>query len=457
MSSIAKNKTLNILGLGTSGVAAAELALSKGFFVNAIDQSNSDQFQEFMQNIRGNKQIEFFPEYSADILPDADETIISPGIKPHSLLGQAALNSNTNIISELEFASQFLTLPYCAITGTNGKTTTTEMTGQITKNAGLRTLLAGNIGLPASKAVMLQDYYDIIIFEVSSFQLEYIKNFKPLSAVILNIQSDHIDWHGSFLAYKNAKFKIFTNSSSSTNIINYNLFNDYCTLNSNLNCNPITFSNENSNADITFNVDNMQIQSKLLYESLSLIKDSWQKHNIENLLAAIALSSFFVKERKKLNESVCKVINNFTSAPHRQEIITTYNNILFVNDSKSTNPAALISAVLAFSKKDHDICLIAGGLDKKMDFSSIINIKNKIKFVFLVGDSKKALVSLWNYDIHCILCNTFEEAVLKAAGHATKGDIVLLSPACASMDMFKNYKERGETFRSIVLNNIMKK
>ena len=448
-------KRINILGLGVSGVATAELAISKGLYVNAIDQGSSDLCKKFMKKMLGNEQITFFTDYIENYLPEADEIIISPGIKPHSYLGQLALNSNIEIVGELEFALRYLEIPYVAITGTNGKTTTTEMTGSISKYSGLRTLLAGNIGLAASEAVLLQFDYDIVIFEVSSFQLEFIKDFKPLAAVILNIDSDHIDWHGSFDAYQQAKFKMFSNSNSaSMRIINYDLLSLYSELNTDDNVKAITFSLENINADVFYNSSTDLIQASFMNKDLKLKGDVWAKHNIENLLAAIALSSSFINEPEKLNCAVSKLISNFSPAPHRQEIIASKNDVLYVNDSKATNPAALIAAVQAFSKRDKDICLIAGGLDKNMDFSNIIKLKNKIKAVFLIGDSKKALVSLWNYDIHCILCNSFEESVLQAASHAKQDEIVLLSPACASMDMFENYKERGDVFRSIVLNDL---
>ena len=449
------NKRINVLGLGVSGIAAAELAISKGLYVNAIDQGSSDLCKNFMKKMSGNKQITFFIDYTEKSLPDADEIIISPGIRPDSILGQLAINSNIDIISELEFAVRYLDIPYVAITGTNGKTTTTEMTGFISKNSGLRTLLAGNIGLAASEAVLLQSDYDFIIFEVSSFQLEFIKNFSPLAAAILNIDSDHIDWHGTFEAYQQAKFKIFSNSNSSLiRIINYELLSTYAELNIGGKFKPITFSLNNSNADVFYNLSTRLIQSSFLEKELKLKCDVWAKHNIENLLAAIALTSSFINDPKELRSAVSKLIANFCPAPHRQEIIARKNDVLYINDSKATNPAALIAAVQAFSKRDRDICLIAGGLDKNMDFSDIIKLKNKIKAVFLIGDSKKALVSLWNYDIHCILCNSFEESVLQAASHAKQDEIVLLSPACASMDMFENYKERGDVFRSIVLNDL---
>ena len=450
-----KIKRINILGLGVSGIAVAELAISKGLYVNAIDQGSSDLCKKFMKKMFGNEQITFFTDYIEHSLPEADEVIISPGIKPHSTLGQLAINSNMDVISELEFAVRYLDIPYVAITGTNGKTTTTEMTGSISEYSGLRTLLAGNIGLAASKAVFLQSDYDIIIFEVSSFQLEFIKNFKPLAASILNLESDHIDWHGSFEAYQQAKFKIFSNSNlSSIRIINYDLLSTYSKLNTSGDLKAITFSLSNSNADVCYNSSLQLIQSKFLGKELKMKGDAWAKHNIENLLAALALASTFINEPKALRSAVAKMISNFTPAAHRQEIIAYKNDVLFINDSKATNPAALIAAVQAFSKRDKDICLIAGGLDKNMDFSNIIKLKNKIKTVFLIGDSKKALVSLWNYDIHCILCNSFEESVLQAASHAKQDEIVLLSPACASMDMFENYKERGDVFRSIVLNDL---
>jgi len=449
-------KNITILGLGKSGRAAVKLALSSGYSVCAVDSNDSDSLREFQRQFADNEKIQFIFGQDNITFPDSEQIVISPGIRPDSTLGLAAASSSVPTISELEFGLSFFNKPYLAVTGTNGKTTVTEMTTKILQHCGLNAVSVGNIGIPASEIALSNSNYDIAVVEASSFQLENTVNFSPRGAALLNIHSDHIDWHKSFDNYSNAKLKIFKNLiNSNSSVINYNLLSLFkSAVGSNFK--PFTFSYSSPNADIYYNSEENKIYSHILHLPISTeTLKQFSKYNIENILAALSLSSIAIDDKKKLHQATVKLIDCFIPPLHRQELIAIQNGVKYINDSKSTNPLALIAALDASSQKDNSICLIAGGLDKQMDFSDVLKYKNKIKVVFLIGDSKKSLVSLWNYDIHCILCNSLKEAVYAAADFADSGDVVLLSPGCASMDMFENYQERGNVFRNLVLNDII--
>lgn len=445
-----KAKNITVIGLGISGKAAVRLAAAKGFSVTGIDEKSSPEIADFAAEMSGRPKITILTGFKDQRIPTADLIIMSPGVADDSYLGKLAAASGTEITSELDFAAGFTSVPMLAITGTNGKTTVTEMTTMLLQKAGLNAISAGNIGLPLSEAAM-DKTLDAIVVEVSSFQLEKVANFAPLAATILNVESDHMNRYATFTDYTDTKLKIFSNIKTPQKmIVNINLLKDW---NKRFkaeypNQNPITFSTVDQHADINF-MDGMVCFSNALLEPVSLGKTEINSlHNIENLMAATALASA-VLNKTELKKAVDLMVCEFHNSPHRQEIILEKDGIVFVNDSKATNPSAVISALDQFGKT-HNICLIAGGLDKKMDFSSVKTRSEKIKAIFLAGESKNLLATLWNDDIRCIVCDSFEESVTKAAAYAEPGDVVLLSPGCASMDLFKNYKERGNYFKKII-------
>ena len=443
---------ITIVGLGVSGRAAVKLAADNGYAVTGIDEGSSDSLNDFANELNARKEVSILTDFKGDKFPPTDLIVISPGISANSFLGKLAKNTGKEMISELDFASRFISIPMLAITGTNGKTTVTEMTTAILRKSGKNVISAGNIGFPLSSAAS-DKTLEVIVVEVSSFQLEKATNFVPKSAAILNIASDHMDRYADFTDYSDTKFNIFENIKSPENmVINTTLMETWKERFSTKypDREPITFSAVDTSADIIFENEIIRLKNGLI-DPINLAGTEINSlHNIENLMSAIALASTILG-KEELKEAVNLMIHEFSVSPHRQEIILRKDGILFVNDSKATNPAALIAALDQFGD-DKNICLIAGGLDKKMDFSSIKSRKNKIKTIFLAGESKKILATLWNDDIHCIVCDTFEESVTKAVVNAEPRDVVLLSPGCASMDMFENYKERGEKFRSIICN-----
>ena len=445
-----KNNNITVIGLGISGKAAVRLAAAKGYAVTGIDESSAPKLAGFTAEMSSRPGITIMTGFKEPQLPPSDLIVISPGVADDSYLGKLAAATGTKITSELDFASGYITAPMLAVTGTNGKTTVTEMTTQILQESGLKAISAGNIGLPLSEAALDQTLAAIVV-EVSSFQLEKAENFTPLAAAVLNVESDHMNRYATFADYTDTKLNIFANvKDPGKMLININLLKDWNTrfTDEYPDQKPLTFSAVDRNADINLKDRKVCFSNDLLAPVNLDDSEIRSLHNIENLMAAIGLSSAIVA-KTELEKAVISMVGKFRISPHRQEIVMEKDGVVYVNDSKATNPAAVNAALDQFGGS-HNICLIAGGLDKKMDFSSVKTRSHKIKAIFLAGESKNLLATLWNHDIRCIICDSFEESVTKAAANAEPGDVVLLSPGCASMDLFKNYKERGEKFKKIL-------
>ncbi len=447
---MAEGTRIAILGLGESGRAAFKLALSRGYPAIGIDEGNSESLEGFSKGVESDSRGRVLLSFRGDKLPESDLIVVSPGIPDSSRLAKLAAESGARTIGELDFASCFIHKPMLAITGTNGKTTVTEMTSMILENAGIPSVASGNIGYPLSRVVL--DRQDAVpVVEVSSFQLERAADFAPMAAALLNIASDHIDRHSDFSRYTKAKFHIFKPIADPERmIVNHDLLPEFQRFYPNLR--PVTFSAKSKNAFIRQENNSIVFRDHMIPPVAIENPYLLPAHNMENAMAAAALASTILDPRV-LAASLRKTFCEFRSSPHRQELFAESDGISFVDDSKATNPAATMAAVTRFGK-DKNICLIAGGLDKNMDFSGMKCLKDKIKCVFLAGESKNKLASLMKHDIHCIVFATFRESVLKAVSAARSGDMVLLSPGCASMDMFENYKERGETFKAIVREHL---
>ena len=434
-----------VLGLGISGRAAVELALKKGFNVFAIDESTSPALEDFAKS-HADDRLDVRLRWKKESLPEADLIVISPGIGSASPLGQAATNSKIPLISELEFGFRFCNTPTLAVTGTNGKTTTTELTCHLLNSIGRKSAVSGNIGIPLSQSVLDPVKYDFLVVETSSFQLDSAADFAPESAVLLNITSDHMNRYETEKDYAKSKFSIFKNIRTSENkIIRSDLlpyWNEFFPGAER----PVTISCSDETADYYFDRNgeiNVRGKSFIKLSETQLLG----AHNAENLMAALALVFSVVPEPpiELLKKGICE----FRTGPHRLEIVGKSNGITYINDSKATNPDSLIVALRAVGAKNN-VCLIAGGLDKNMNFEPVLEEKDRIKTVFLVGECKNKLANLWKNDISCVIFKTFEDAVIAACDKAEPGDVVLLSPGCASMDMFKDYKDRGQNFTLII-------
>ena len=443
------NKRVLIIGLGKSGCAAVELALEKGYTTIAIDENVSSELEKKRKEL-AKKGVSVRLSYKEAQLPDCDLIVLSPGILRASKLGKMLSGVKTKVISEIEFAYRYCKWPIIAITGTNGKTTVTELCTHILKKAGKKAISAGNIGYPFSSLILKNPDLDFVVLELSSFQLSDINAFTPYAAALLNIGSDHIDWHGSKENYAIAKFNIFKNMRDTSNIIlNSNLFSKWKELFPNTEKQPLTFSISSQKSDYYLKNKFIckQTQKILSTEKISLPG----LHNIENVIVSISLCEMCGVKLAAMSD----LIKDFKIGVHRLEVVAEKDGIKYVNDSKSTNPDALIAALRAVGGVKN-VCLIAGGLDKKMDFLSVIEEKNRIKKVFLVGKCQNKLAKVWDTVLEYSGCNSFEEAIELACSCAKVNDVVLLSPACASMDMFSNYAARGNFFKSFINRRLCK-
>ena len=435
-----------ILGGGESGVGAALLAQSKGFEVFLSDSGIlKDEYQLTLTN--NNIPFESGQHTLSKIL-DANEIIISPGIPEKADIVKEIKKLNISLVSEIEFASRYTSAKIIAITGSNGKTTTTLLTYHLLKEAGLKVGLAGNIGQSFAKQV-LDNQMDYFVIEISSFQLDRCFKFKPDVSILLNITPDHLDrYEYKFENYIQSKLRIFQNASDeSQNII----WEDDEVLISHKNQLPsknlqtISFKNKNATAFI----QDQQIEYSGNW-SLNK-KDSPIKgpHNAINLSAAILAAQAVGISR----EQILKALPTFINAEHRLEPCGIWNGVEFINDSKATNVDAVFYALNSFEK---GIILIIGGVDKGNDYSVLDDlVRKRVKGIVCLGTDNEKLIAHFGPKIPRIISTTsLKEAVETSAKWAIEGDTILLSPACASFDLFKNYEDRGKQFKETVKNFI---
>ena len=392
-----------ILGGGVSGRAAALLAEKQG-----------DQTQ-----ILNDGEDAFLPA-------DAGLIVASPGVHPlRSALYKAAVKSGVEFIGEMEYGFRHFKGKVAAITGTNGKTTTTELTCFLLEKAGLKVVAAGNIGLPLSEVAASEEPPEIAVVEVSSFQLELIDTFQAHAAVLLNLESDHEDrYAGGFSEYCAVKEKIFSRVSAENCI------------------RGLSFANVKRRVDFSGNM--LTIDGKEILDVTSTALSA--PHNRENLAAAVELFCRFAPDKVEI---LPRAVREFRCGKHRIEFFYEKDGIRFYDDSKGTNPAAVAAAVKSVPG---NVILLAGGLDKGMDFSILSTIASRVKRVILYGQCREPIAKVFRAaGVPFEDCGSdFEKAVAAAVRSAVPGDTVMLSPGCASMDMFKNYQERGEEFKKTV-------
>ena len=433
---------LSIIGAGISGVGAAILAsqhnynvfVSDSKAIKASDKSNFDHY---------NISWEENGHTSSKIL-SSDLIIKSPGISDNTDIMTEIYNKNIQIISEIEFASRFTSAKIIAITGTNGKTTTSLLISKILDNAGFDVLLAGNIGNSFAYSLSERDY-DYIVLEISSFQLDNIVDFQPYISILLNITPDHLDrYKGNFSNYIESKLRITLNQNSKDYII-YN--NDDLSLKSirtkarklpiSLSSNISNDGGFYSNNKININLNN----SKMTINKLSL-KGT---HNIFNSMAAAMAARVFEVSDDVIRESLI----DFENIEHRLEYVLTVHGVDFINDSKATNVNAAWYAIESMNKP---FVWIIGGIDKGNDYSELIKVANKknLKAIICLGDNNDKIVEAFKNKVVIEQANDMREAVMKSYNLSDTGDAVLLSPACASFDLFENFEHRGSEFKKMV-------
>ena len=410
-----KNKKVTVVGLARSGLASANLLDSLGAEVWVTDAASTPQIHENLKKLKSHRIKVQTGKHTREFIEGRDLVVISPGVSDKSEAVLWAGELNVPVISELELAASLCKGKIIAITGTNGKTTVTTLVGEILKFAGKKVFVLGNIGTPFSAEVMNIGKDDFVSLEVSSFQLEKIKTFRPYVAVVLNFTQDHLDRYKDINEYLQAKKRIFLNQTK----------DDWAVLNFD---DPVVRALDKSTKAVVRYFNQGSSTSNLN----------------PNQLAVMTVGSIFGISK----ESCYEVFKNFKGIEHRMEFVTSINGIEFINDSKGTT---VDSTVWALKNMSRPVVLIAGGLDKKSDYSVIKDlVKERVKKVVLIGQAKEKIRRSFEGLLPLEDAGSFDEAVSVAFKSAKDGDIVLLSPMCASFDMFKDYEERGRIFKDIV-------
>lgn len=443
-----RGKKVLIVGLARSGVAAALELKNSGVKVIANDIKTREQLKD-VKTLETNGIELVLGEHPLSLLSNCDMVVVSPGIPNDLQILEEARKRDIPVISEIELGFLLTNVPIIAVTGTNGKTTTTTLIGEILKNDGKNLALAGNIGIPLVSEVDRDDKKDYLVVEVSSFQLENIMHFRPRVSVILNITEDHINRHGTFENYIEAKARILENQTGDDfAVLNYD-DKIVASMGKRSKAKVVFFSQEEELArgiyvknGVIVIKENEQIYPILKAEELG-IKG---RHNLENALAAIGVAWTL---RVNLN-NLAETLRDFHGVEHRLEYVATIGGVKYINDSKGTNPDAAKKAIEAM---ESPTVLIAGGYDKKSDYKSFIEaFAGKVKHVILIGETAHTIQKVAQNQgfFNTTIVKSYKEAVLLASKMASPGEVVLLSPACASWDMFESFEERGRVFKELV-------
>jgi len=446
-----------IFGAARSGVGAMHLLRHHNIEVVLVDERPAMEFRSLIRRLRRLYVTPFFGKPVAkESLRGCQAIIVSPGIPLMHPFIQEAMNRGLPVISEVELASYFATAPIIAITGTNGKTTTTTLLGQMVADSGLNAVVSGNIGRAFSDGVlssMQEGRNTILVTEVSSFQLESIEEFHPHVATILNITRDHMDRYSSMRDYIEAKYRITLNQTAS----------DYLVLNED---DPLTMKcAEESNAQIfTISQKKEVAQGAFVKDGIIYLAENGAvipfcskteipipgAHNVENTLACLVMA-----RRVGISlESLKRTLTRFKGVEHRIEFVAEdqIRKVKYYNDSKATNVDSLEKALLAFEKP---VILVAGGRDKKSAYERLNSlVKSHVKGLVLIGEARHLIRNAWGELVPTRDAGSMEEAVKIASQLAEAGDCVLLSPACSSFDMYKDYEERGRVFKRIVREHL---
>jgi len=431
-------KRIVVLGAGISGVGAAVLAKKKGFEVFVSDKG---KITEDNKKVLLNNEIDWEENnHTFDKILNADEVIKSPGIPDSVELIQNLKNAKIPLISEVEFAFRYTKAKIAAITGSNGKTTTTLLLGHVLKNAGYDVLVAGNVGVGFALSISERDY-DYIVLELSSFQLDGIKNFRSDVAILLNITADHLDRYDYRLEnYSASKFKITENQKEQDFLI-YNADDEIVKeIKTKAKKLPISLKDEQKEGGF---LNKNELIIKLNNNTMTMQELALQgKHNIFNSMAAAMAARVFEVKDSVIRQSMI----DFQNVEHRLEYVLTVHGIDFINDSKATNVNACWFALESMTK---GVVWIVGGVDKGNDYSELAEmVDEKVKAIICLGENNQNIIDAFKDKVDTIVqASTMSEAVNQSYSLANKGETVLLSPACASFDLFANYEDRGVQFK----------
>lgn len=439
------NGMMLIAGCGVSGRAAARLASRLDIPFALLDEQDNDSLRAFAASLPKPPAAVYFGFRAEDKLPRFERTVLSPGFRAGNPVRAKLAEVSGRLLGELEFALDSCGKPFVGITGTNGKTTTTELTAGLFRAAGVRACACGNNGYAMSDAAIdcLDGKLDLPVVEISSFQLELMPVPHPVAAAVLNLASDHIDRHGSMDAYAAAKFKLLGDPRAVC-VVNSLILDGFRPAGSGQRA--YTFS-ANLPADFTVRDGILTFRGRAIIPAEDLALKG--VHNLENALAALALLASVQGEDAVFGPAVTNALAKFESGAHRLEHFLTADGVRYINDSKATNPHA-VNAALAAVGGDRNVVILLGGLDKAMDFEELAPSLKHLKHAVVFGScGQKIAAYLEKNAVPFSLCDTFPDAVENAVSRAASGDVVLLSPATASMDMFRDYRDRGDQFKGL--------
>ena len=450
-----KDQRVLIVGLAKTGVTLARFLTKHGANVTISDHKSKAELSTSLELLEGLNVTMELGGHTPKTFLNQDLIVLSPGVPPHLKIFDYARSQGVAVTGEFEFCTQFLKESIIAITGTNGKTTTTNLIHNFLRDSGISTWVGGNFGEPLSEYLIREQKADVLILEVSSFMLEHVSKFNPKNIIFMNLAENHLDRYRTMEEYVNAKRKIFLNTNQgTTSILNADdnavveLARDPMVQRGRI----FYFSRKPSLEPQIMNIGgSVAIKSQIRvrtgpeieYYSVENTKMKG-KHAFENIMAAILAA----REHGAKHEAIQRVIDNYKGMPHRLEYVRKVGGVEFYNDSKATNVHAVLRALDAF---EENIILIMGGKETNLNYAPLKDkIQRKVKTLILVGEAKERI----NRDVgdfsETFLIGTFEEAVLIAYQKSRIGDTVLLSPGASSFDMFDSYVERGNYFKEIV-------
>jgi UDP-N-acetylmuramoylalanine--D-glutamate ligase len=439
-----KGKRTLVIGLGKTGVETARFLVGRGADVVLCDEKPESELGPFIDKLADSKVDLKMGSHSTDLLSGVDLIVPSPGVPPTNVLLKGAVEKGVEIVSEIELAGRFINRPYIAITGTNGKTTTTKLLGEILTRWGKKVFVGGNIGNPLISYLNGEEKEEYLVVEVSSFQLQWMSLFHPSVAVLLNTSSDHLDYHESFEEYRSVKERIFVNQSGG----------DRAILNADESPSPGLL--EGIKAEIVRFSSSSFLERGIFFDGGALhyldsrgarevypVSNIRLKgtHNLENIMAAIVAARWCGCPP----QTIIDTLEMFDGMPHRVERVGEKNGVTFYNDSKGTNVGAVERALESFPGP---VILLMGGRDKGGDFERLREpIGQKVRHLVLFGEAGGTIHRLLGDIVETEVVEGLGDAIVSAFTVSKPGDTVLLSPGCSSFDEFENYEARGDFFK----------
>jgi UDP-N-acetylmuramoylalanine--D-glutamate ligase len=437
-----KNKNIVVVGLARTGAAVARFLCECGARVTVSDGKDREALAPFLTSLSALDITYELGGHGDETFLAADLIVVSPGVPMDIAPLALARNQGIPVISEIELAYEFIDAPIAAITGTNGKTTTTTLVGEIFRKSGFRTFVGGNIGNPLIDLVISGERTDRVVAEISSFQLEGIVRFRPRVAVLLNITEDHLDRYASYQEYIDAKLMVFANQTAS----------DFAILNID---DPLVAACAGKLTARVVPMSRFSVLEQGIFYRDGVITFAWDGrlehfptetfklrgvHNIDNCMAALATTLLMGCPAA----SALKAVEEFSGLPHRMEYVMTVNGVAYYNDSKGTNVGSVVKSLESFPG---NITLIAGGKDKGGEYGPLADlVRERVRHLILLGEARERIRAALGHLTDTTLVDSLEAAVQEAHRLSKPGGVVLFSPACSSFDMFRNYEVRGERF-----------